>query len=113
MRNHGMQVPDSVRLCALGRTSAHVVGTELRKLISWFVWNKKASSCKKCVNREHKMNMWGPEGCEEMMDTILGWLKESAEEHGYPFSKRLVTLVVKRAIKNARNKMGGSSNNST
>ena len=76
-------------------------GTELKKLIQWFLWDK-AASCESCANREITMNHWGPDKCEEKMETILEWLKESADNAHLPFVPFLVRLVVKRAIRNAR-----------
>lgn len=77
-------------------------GTELRKLIGWFVWSHKSKKCSRCYNREQKMNKWGPEGCEKRMDTIVRWLQHSAATNNLPFSKRLVTIMIKRAIMNAK-----------
>lgn len=75
-------------------------GTELKKLISWF-FVPDDSSCK-CNDRIAKMNKWGPDGCEERMDTIVRWLKHSAATHNVPFQETVVRMLIKRAISNAR-----------
>lgn len=75
-------------------------GTELKKLISWF-YVPDDSSCK-CNDRIAKMDKWGPDGCEERMDTIVRWLKHSAATHNVPFQETVVRMIVKRAISNAR-----------
>lgn len=75
-------------------------GTELQKLISWF-YVPDDSKCK-CNDRIAKMNKWGPDGCEERMDTIVRWLKHSAATHNVPFQETVVRMLIKRAISNAR-----------
>jgi hypothetical protein len=81
-----------------------LVGTELRKQISWFVWNQKVSNCKTCKNREERMNRWGCDRCLQNIDIILEWLKESAKNHYYPYNEFLVKRLVMKAINNARKK---------
>lgn len=85
-------------------------GTELEKLISWFKVKSKKCNCSKRIQR---MNEWGPDKCEERMDTIMRWLQHSAITHKIPFVRPVVQKLVKRAIQNARDKMGSSSNHST
>lgn len=75
-------------------------GDELKKLISW-LYVPDDSSCK-CNDRIAKMNKWGPDGCEERMDTIVRWLKHSAATHNIPFQETVVRMLIKRAISNAR-----------
>jgi hypothetical protein len=79
-------------------------GTELKNLISWFVWDKKVRNCTICKNREERMNRWGADNCEKNIATIIGWLQESAKEKGYPFSSRVASVLVKKAIANSRKK---------
>ena len=75
------------------------VGSELRKLIWWFVWNRKsdAAACEACVNRELQMNRWGKD-CRENMPTILAWLKESAITYNLPFIEVVARGFVELAI---------------
>lgn len=73
-------------------------GTELKKILSWFA--KDTPSCK-CLDRARMMNVWGPQGCRNTMTTILGWLKEEADNRGLPFiesvAKQFVILAINRA----------------
>lgn len=75
-------------------------GTELKKILSWFV--KPVPTCS-CHARIIQMNQWGPDGCEQRIETILDWLQESAKQSGIPFVRFAVRLLVFQAIKNARN----------
>jgi hypothetical protein len=75
-------------------------GTELKKLISWF-YSPDKRKCK-CATRIAKMNKWGPDGCEQRMDTILRWLKHSARINNIPYFELAVRILVRKAIKNSR-----------
>lgn len=75
-------------------------GTELKKLISWF-YSPDKRKCK-CLTRIAKMNKWGPDKCEQKMETIIRWLRHSARIHKIPFFRPAVILLIKKAIKNAR-----------
>ncbi len=77
-------------------------GTELRKLIAWFIWDKRVKNCSTCKNREERMNRWGADKCEANIATIIEWLRESATERGYPFSSRVASALVRKAIANSR-----------
>ena len=77
-------------------------GTELRKLVHWFIWDRKVRNCTICKDREERMNRWGADNCEKNIATIVGWLQESAKERGYPFSARVAAALVRRAIANSR-----------
>ena len=76
-------------------------GTELRKIIEWFVWNESKGDCNTCKNREQKMNLWGPRVCLERIDTIKRWLKHSAYIKGIPYSDRVATAAIRTACRNA------------
>lgn len=73
-------------------------GTELKKILSWFAVD--TPSCK-CTDRANLMNVWGPEGCRNNINTILDWLQEEANNRGMPFvkaiAKQLVLLAISRA----------------
>jgi hypothetical protein len=75
-------------------------GTELQKLISWF-YSPDNKRCK-CATRIAKMNAWGPDKCEENMDTILRWLKHSATINSVIYVESAVRLLVQLAIRRAR-----------
>ena len=75
-------------------------GTELKKLIAWF-YSPDKKKCK-CATRIQKMNKWGPDKCEEKMETILRWLRHSAAIAKIPYFRPAVLLLVRKAIKNSR-----------
>lgn len=103
IRQNGKQLsnfPEIHKAIRSSLPSSRGPGTELKKLISWF-YVPDDSSCK-CNDRIAKMNKWGPDGCEERMDTIIRWLKHSAATHNVPFQETVVRMLIKRAISNAR-----------
>lgn len=75
-------------------------GTELKKLLSKIGIN--ASPSCSCNSRARVMDQWGPEKCEQEIDTILGWLKEEASKRKLPFVDMAGYILIKRAIYNAR-----------
>jgi hypothetical protein len=44
-----------------------------------------------------------PGWCEDNLDTIVGWLREQAHSRGLPFVDMAGRMLVRRAIRNARN----------
>ena len=76
-------------------------GTELKKLVSWFVWLRDIKDCKSCYDREQQMNQWGPDECRKNISTIVEWLRESAAKHNLPFSESLVKIIINKAIRNS------------
>jgi hypothetical protein len=85
-------------------------GTELAKLVSWFKFSNKKCNC---AHRIRKMNRWGPDECEKRQPTIRRWLRHSAYLNGVPFNTKVVDVLIDRAIKNARIKLGRSSSDGT
>ncbi len=75
-------------------------GTELKKLLSWFHSPEKRKC--KCQTRIQKMNAWGPDKCEQKIETILRWMRHSAKIHKIPFFEPAVRLVIRTAIKRSR-----------
>jgi len=51
------------------------------------------------------MNKWGPDGCSEHMETILGWLEQEAKKRNLPFVKSAAKVMVTLAIRRSRKKM--------
>jgi len=90
-------------------------GTELKKLVSWFVWLRDVADCQSCYNREQQMNQWGPNECRKNITTIVEWLRESAAKHSIPFSETLVKIIINKAIRNSEKhyEVVRSSNNSS
>lgn len=75
-------------------------GVELKALLYRF--GIQATEECKCHKRAIIMDERGEEWCEENIDTIVGWLKEEATKRHLPFSKTLGKLLIKRAIRNSR-----------
>jgi len=74
-------------------------GTELKKILSWII--KPSPTCS-CHGKIIQMNKWGPDGCEQHMETILDWLHKSAKDAGIPYVRFAVKLLVQQAIRNAQ-----------
>lgn len=52
-----------------------------------------------CNSRASVMDVWGPDKCEEEIDTIVGWLMEGAERHGIGWVPKTVqTFVGRKAV---------------
>lgn len=79
----------------------YATGTELKKLISWFPV-PKGKNCRSCRDLEARMNKWGPIKCQEKMEYIIKKLQIAAKRRKLPFSKRLVQLLVEKAIRNSQ-----------
>ncbi len=77
-------------------------GTELKNLIAKFGL-KPGLNCK-CGQHIREMDQAGPDWCEQNIDTINGWLREEAERAHLPFTQIGATLLIRRAISNARKK---------
>lgn len=80
------------------------VGTELKKLISWFPIPKK-SGCRSCRNLEAKMNRWGPDRCEAKIEYIVGKLRIAAKRRGIPFIEWAVRAMVQTVIRAERERV--------
>ncbi len=80
-------------------------GTQLEKLLRIIGITEK-EGCK-CGQRAAVMNSEGPDWCEQNIKTIVGWMKEEAQKRKLKllFNEKLATLLVKKAIKNARKKL--------
>ncbi len=80
-------------------------GTQLEKLLR-IVGITEKSGCK-CGQRAAVMNSEGPDWCEKNIKTIVGWMKEEAQNRKLKllFNEKLATLLVKKAISNARKKL--------
>ncbi len=91
------------------------VGTELAGLLSWLPEADKQDVdngiCSTCNGRVSQMNRLGPAWCEDNIDEIVSWLKDS---HGrwsvwkqivIPFVPSVVREIVHTAIRRARKKV--------
>lgn len=75
-------------------------GTYLKAMFSWFFLNPTADC--PCEQHAKQMDDWGPDGCLENLDTIVGWIREEAEKRRLPFSEKVVRRLVKICIWRAR-----------
>ena len=82
-------------------------GTELKKLLSK-IGIKAKPNCS-CNARAKQMDLWGCDECEKRIDEIVGWLREEANKRKLPFIDYAGKMLIKRAIKNARNKINKKS----
>lgn len=75
-------------------------GTILKTLIRRYLGIQATPDCL-CSKRALIMDGWGPAVCRENLDTIVGWLREEAENRGLPFldvvGRQLVLLAISRA----------------
>ena len=79
-------------------------GAELKKLLGgWPLYITSTSECP-CNAYSAKMNAWGCDECAQRLDEIVAHLREQAEARGLPFIDVAGRLLVKRAIRNARQK---------
>lgn len=78
-------------------------GTELSDLLASLGFTKVGCACQRHIN---EMDNKGLQWCRDNIDTILGWLAESAKKRNVGYSKimakGLVRLAIRRARKNPR-----------
>lgn len=75
-------------------------GTELRKLIKR-LRIKERLGCK-CKQHAQLMDQRGCDWCEKNLELIVDWLEEEAEKRGLLFLRTAGKMIVRRAIKKAR-----------
>lgn len=75
-------------------------GTELKQLLSRIGIAPKPGC--KCLARAIEMDIRGCDWCERNQGIIVGWLREEAANRGLPFVDAAGSLLVRRAISNAR-----------
>jgi len=75
-------------------------GTELKKLLAKIGIKPKAGC--KCLARAVEMDIRGCDWCDANVATIVGWLREEATSRRLPFVDAAGTVLVRRAISNAR-----------
>lgn len=84
----------------MGKVYRKGPGTNLKRYLSWFA--TETVDCP-CNDRANVMNAWGPDLCLENLETIIGWLQESAKSRKLPFVRFIVEALVRKAINEARN----------
>ena len=110
-----MNIQDSAFICRrcnfsyiVGLPRLEGVGEELSKIIGKVIPTPKNCGCEIYAQ---KLNRWGPEKCEQKTDEIVDKLMEQ-DKHLPPHlrlfpdlvKKTTLTLMVKQAIKNTRDK---------
>lgn len=75
-------------------------GDYLKQMFSWFFINARPEC--PCEEHARQMNEWGPDGCEENLSTIIGWLEKEAKERKIAFSRKGARVLVKACIWAAR-----------
>jgi len=66
--------------------SEHLPGTILHNLIKKYFGEDVTGDCQ-CGSHIEWMNAWGPVGCREHLDEIVGWLQEEAIQRGWKSAK--------------------------
>lgn len=84
-------------------------GTELKAMLAgWPLYLKTSGGCS-CNRHAAQMDAWGCDECERRIDEIVGWLRDEAARRRIPFIDTAGKLLVSRAIRLARGKMGRES----
>jgi hypothetical protein len=79
-------------------------GTELKKLLK-LIRITATPDCA-CNARARTMDERGCDWCEANIDMIVGWLREEAANRKLPFVDAAGRMLVRRAIRNAREEVG-------
>jgi hypothetical protein len=80
--------------------STCLAGSELKALLGRLGINAEPGCA--CESRANEMDRNGCDWCEANIPTIVGWLREEATKRGLPFVDLAGTVLVRRAISNAR-----------
>lgn len=78
-------------------------GTELKAILRDWLGIVASPNCS-CNARARQMDEWGPDLCEQNMQTIVTWLEEQAAARKLPFVRFAGEQAVKLAIRRARKK---------
>ena len=100
---HAMRSKEAMALVDLQivpTTSNGGVGTELKRIIAWFV--DKTGSCSACEERAAEMDRMGIAWCSNNVELIIAWLKEGAALRGLPFWPLAARGAINLAIYRAR-----------
>lgn len=76
------------------------VGTQLKRLLGKI--GIKATPTCSCNAKARHMDAMGIQWCEQNIDTIVGWLKEEAQNRKLPFIDMAGKMLVNRAISAAK-----------
>ena len=94
------KVRGAIRQCRKPAPRICGVGCHLARLLSWFGIRDDG----KCGCEEYAAQMvaWGPDGCADREDEILGHLAVASVKRGLPFVPPAARLLIRQAIANAR-----------
>lgn len=71
-------------------------GSRLKTLLGWLFIRPKAGCA--CNDRAREMDARGPQWCRDNLETIVGWLREEAENRSLPFIEFAARRLVIQAI---------------
>ena len=94
------KVRGAIRACRKPAPRLCGVGCHLARLLSWF-GIRDDGRCG-CEEYAAQMDAWGPDGCAEREDEILGHLAVASVKRGLPFVPPAARLLIRQAIANAR-----------
>jgi len=94
------KVRGAIRACRKPAPRLCGVGCHLARLLSWF-GIRDDGRCG-CEEFAAQMDAWGPDGCAEREDEILGHLAVASVKRGLPFVPPAARLLIRQAISNAR-----------
>lgn len=79
-------------------------GTELKRLLRWFLIGSKVGC--DCAVMAARMDRWGPDACRDNMALILDRMEKEAKKRKLPFThwgaKRLVSMAISKAERKLR-----------
>ena len=105
------------------RDAPNGVGTNLKASLSWLeklVSAKGQAGCDRCRDKAAELDRWGPDKCEERIETIVSWLVESANAYGVTLgipgaqmaAKIAARALVSRAIQRTRQELAKAAQSS-
>lgn len=83
-------------------------GSELKKLLASFgITATPSCSCNAGAALMDELEARFPGWCEGHIDEIVGWMRKEAAARGLPFLDVVGRLLVRRAVRNARQNLPG------
>lgn len=96
LHRNGMLHPKKHKYLLTASASQVGPGKFLSESLSWIA-KPDEGDCY-CKSRAAIMDIWGPDKCEEKIETIVGWLIEGAEKYGVDWAPVAVQSIVARAM---------------
>ena len=96
------KVRGAIRQCRAPVPTTCGPGCQLTKSLAW--WRIRDDGTCGCAERAAQMDAWGPDKCEQEIETIMGWLREASEKRFplVPFVDAPARMMVFQAIAAAR-----------